>query len=105
MLNYHRGSPRKAALLADMVRGKSVDTAINMLTFTTKRAAVNVKKAMNAAVSEAEQASADVTRLIVAESRVDGGPMLKRFQPKDRGRSHRILKRLSHITIALVEKA
>lgn len=104
ILKFHRGSPRKAMLLVELVRGKPVDKAISMLTFTTKRAAVNVKKAVNAAITEAEQASADVTRLVVAESRVDDGPRLKRFQPKDRGRAHSILKRMSHITIALVEK-
>lgn len=104
LLKYHRGSPRKAALLVDLIRGKPVEKAINMLAFTTKRAAVNVRKAVNAAITEAESANADVTQLVVAESRVDEGPMMKRFQPKDRGRSHRILKRMSHITIALVEK-
>ncbi len=104
VLKYHRGSPRKAGLLVDLVRGKNVDTAINMLTFTTKRAAVNVKKAVNAAITEAEQANADVTQLIVAESSVNEGPTMKRFQPKDRGRSHSIHKRMAHITIAIVEK-
>ena len=104
VMKYHRGSPRKVALLTDLVRGKDVDTALNLLTFTTKRAAVDVKKALSAAIADAEQANADVTALVVADSRVDDGPRLKRFQPKDRGRSHRILKRLAHITIALQEK-
>jgi large subunit ribosomal protein L22 len=100
----HRGSPRKAKLLVDLVRGKSVDDALNLLTFTTKRAAVNVKKALNAAIADAEQAEADVTALFVAESRVDDGGMLKRFQPKDRGRAHPIEKRFSHITIGVQER-
>lgn len=104
-VRHHRGSPRKAKLLVDLVRGKSVDEALNLLTFTTKRAAVNVKKALNAAIADAERAEADVTALYIVESRVDDGGMIKRFQPKDRGRAHPIEKRLSHITIGLEEKA
>lgn len=104
-IRFHRGSPRKVRLLADLVRGKSVDEAINLLSFTTKRAAVNMKKALNAAIADAERAEADVTALVVVESRVDDGGMIKRFQPKDRGRAHPIEKRLSHITIGLEEKA
>lgn len=100
----HRGSPRKAKLLVDLVRGKGVDEALNLLTFTTKRAAVNVKKALSAAIADAELAEADVTTLFVAESRVDDGGMLKRFQPKDRGRAHPIEKRFSHITIGVQER-
>jgi large subunit ribosomal protein L22 len=101
---YHRGSPRKVGLLVDLIRGKRVDEALNLLTFTTKRAAVNVKKALNAAIADAEQAEADVTVLVVAESRVDAGPTIKRFQPKDRGRAHPIMKRMAHITIGVEER-
>ena len=101
---HHRGSPRKARLVADLVRGKRVDQAQNLLTFTTKRAALNIKKALLAAIADAEQNEADVTRLFVVESRVDEGPRIKRFQPKDRGRAHPIIKCLSHITIGLEEK-
>ena len=102
---YHRGSPRKARLLADMIRGKSYLEAENMLTFTPKRAAVDVKKALLAAKAAAEEAEADVTALFVTESRVDEGPIMKRFQPKDRGRAHPIMKRMSHITIGVEERA
>ena len=104
-VRHHRGSPRKARLLADLVRGKSVDEALNLLRFTTKRAAVNIRKALSAAIADAEQAEADVTTLFVAESRVDDGPKLKRFNQKDRGRAHPILKRFSHITIGVQERA
>ncbi len=103
-VDFHRGSSRKAKLLVDLVRGKSVDEAQNLLTFTTKRAALNVKKALMAAVADAEQAQADTTQLVVAEARVDEAGMIKRFQPKDRGRAHPILKRLSHITISVHER-
>ena len=101
----HRGSPTKARLVADLVRGKPVDEALNLLTFSTKRAATNMKKALAAAIADAEQADADVTRLFVAESRVDEGAHIKRFQPKDRGRAHPILKRTSHITVAVEERS
>lgn len=104
-VDHHRGSPRKAKLLVDLVRGKHVLEAENLLTFTTKRAALNVKKALRAAIADAEQAQADTTALYVVESRVDAGGMIKRFQPKDRGRAHQILKRLSHITIGVEERA
>lgn len=105
ILKYHRGSPRKVKLLTDLIRGKDLDTAINLLTFTTKRAAVNVKKALNAAYADAQTVNADGSLLVVGESRVDEGPTIKRFKEKDRGRAHPIMKRMSHITIALVEKA
>lgn len=102
---YHRGSPRKARLLTDLIRGKTYDKARDLLNFTPKRAALNVKKALESALAEAELAEADTTRLVVCESRVDEGPRIKRFQPKDRGRAHPIIKLMSHITISLEEKS
>lgn len=101
---YHRGSPRKAKLLVDLIRGKHIEDARNLLTFTTKRAAVDVKKALDAALEDARQAEADMDSLYVAESTCHNGPHIKRFQPKDRGRAHPILKRMAHITIGLEER-
>lgn len=101
---YHRGSPRKAKLLVDLIRGKQLNDAINLLTFTTKRAAVDVKKALDAALEDAKQAEADMDSLYVVESTCHNGPHIKRFQPKDRGRAHPILKRMAHITIGLEER-
>lgn len=101
---YHRGSPRKAKLIVDLIRGKQVEKALDLLTFTTKRAAVDVKKALSAAIADAEQANANIDRLFVTESTVHGGPHIKRFQPKDRGRAHPILKRMAHITVGLEQK-
>jgi large subunit ribosomal protein L22 len=103
-VRQHRGSPRKAKLLVDMIRGKSFDEALNLLSFNTKRAAVNVRKALMAAQTEALLADADLAALYVSESRVDGAGMIKRFQPKDRGRAHPIEKRFSHITIGVEER-
>lgn len=104
-VKYHRGSPRKASLLINLIRGRKVDDALNQLAFTPKRAAVNIRKALNAAIADAEQFQADITALVVAESRVDDAPHIKRFQPKDRGRAHPILKRQSHITVGVEERA
>jgi large subunit ribosomal protein L22 len=104
-VKYNRGSPRKAKLLTDLIKGKPFLVADNLLRFNTKRAAVNVRKALNAAYTEAQLADADVERLYVVESRVNGGPVMKRFQPKDRGRAHPILKPMSHITVGVEEKA
>lgn len=103
-VRHHRGSPRKARLVADLVRGKHSDDAQNLLQFSTKRAATNVRKALMAALTEAEENGADTTRCYVTECRVDDGPHIKRFRPKDRGRAHPILKRTSHITLSVQER-
>lgn len=103
-VRWHRGSNKKAKLVVDVVRGKPVDVAMNLLTFSNKRAAINVKKCLAAAIADAEQFDADVGSLVVCESRVDGATHIKRFQPKDRGRAHQILKRQSHITIGVEER-
>jgi large subunit ribosomal protein L22 len=105
MVRHHRGSPRKAKLVVDMIRGKSCRDADDMLSFSTKRAAVNVRKALQAAMADAESVGVSEEDLVVAESRVDEGPHIKRFRPKDRGRAHPILKRTSHITVGVEERA
>ena len=104
--NVHRGariSPTKARLVTDMIRGKSVDEALAALVTSKKRAAVFVKNALNAAIANADQAEANLRNLVVLDARVDDGPAIKRFQPKDRGRAHPIMKRTSHITVAVDE--
>ncbi|USO00437.1 MAG: 50S ribosomal protein L22 [Phycisphaeraceae bacterium] len=101
---HHRGSPRKAKLVVDLIRGRTADEADEMLRFSTKRAAANVRKALLAARADAQEAGADSTELLVAECRIDEGPHIKRFRPKDRGRAHPILKRTSHITVGLQER-
>jgi len=101
----HRGSPKKAKLVADMIRGKSFEEANNMLEFSTKRAAVNIQKALNAAASDAEQLGADRSSVFISEVTVDRGTHIKRFRPKDRGRAHPIIKRTSHITLSVQERS
>ncbi len=103
-VKHHRGSPRKARLLADLIRGKSVESALNLLGFHTKRAAVNMRKCLSAAIAEAQTVEADEGALFVSISTVDEGPRMKRFQPKDRGRAHQILKCFSHITVGVEER-
>ncbi len=103
-IRHHRGSSRKARLVTDLIRGKDSDDAQNLLQFSTKRAATNVRKALMAALTEAEESGADTTRCVVTEARVDEGPHIKRFRPKDRGRAHAILKRTSHITVSVQER-
>ncbi len=100
---WARTSARKARLIADMIRDEDIDTALSLLKFSKRRAAVYLRDALNSAIASAEENDADVTRLVVSLSKVDEGPTIKRFQPKDRGRAHPIMKRTSHITVAVVE--
>ncbi|MHB1156238.1 MAG: 50S ribosomal protein L22 [Phycisphaerales bacterium] len=101
---FVRMSARKARLVVDLIRGKKTEQAASLLTFSKKRAAVLVKKVLDAAVTNAELGEADKHNLFVTEAFVDEGPTMKRFQPKDRGRAHAILKRTCHIHLAVGEK-
>ena len=98
---WARISPRKIRLVSDLIRGQDIDSALTALKFSKKRAAVFVRKALESAIASAEENEADVSQLVVSESRVDEGPTMKRFQPKDRGRAHPIMKRSSHVRVAV----
>ena len=98
---FARIAPRKARLVADMIRGKRIEDALATLEFSPRRGAWFIKSVLRSAVANAEEANVDVGRLVVSESRVDEGPTIKRFQPKDRGRSHPIMKRTSHIHVSV----
>lgn len=102
---FVRSAPRKARLVVDLVRGKRVDEAQALLQFSPKRAAIMVGKALNAAIAQAEQNDAAVDRLYITECKVDDSVQIKRFQPKDRGRAHSIIKRTCHITVGVEERA
>ncbi len=102
---YARISARKARLIIDMIRGRDVDEALSILQFTPNRAAPMISKTLTSAVANANEAEADVEMLYVKEARIDEGPTMKRFRPKDRGRAHSILKRTSHITVVVEEDA
>ena len=103
-LRYLRISPRKSRLVVDLIRGKSVDEAINILTFTKRAASEPVRKLLESAISNAEEQEANVDRLFVREIFVDEGPTLRRFRPRAMGRATRINKRTSHITCVLSER-
>jgi large subunit ribosomal protein L22 len=100
---YLQTSPQKVRLVADMIRGRGVQEASNILQLSTKRAARPLRKLLQSAISNAENRDdqMDVDRLYVKEVYVDGGPTLKRIRPQPMGRAFRILKRQSHITIKL----
>ncbi|BBG87020.1 50S ribosomal protein L22 [Aeromonas hydrophila] len=99
---YARTSAQKARLVADQVRGLSVDKALNILTFSPKKAAALVKKVLESAIANAEHnEGADIDALRVATIMVDEGPSMKRIRPRAKGRADRILKRTAHITVVV----
>ncbi len=102
---YARISARKVRLIADLIRGRDVQDALNILKFTPNRAAVMVSKVLNSAIANANEAEADVESLFVDRAFVDEGPTIKRWQPKDRGRANPIMKRTSHITVVVEQEA
>ena len=98
---YARISARKARLIADMIRGLDAQDALNTLKFTPNRAAGMLAKVLTSAIASADEAEANMDNLFVSEVRIDEGPTMKRFRPKDRGRAHPIMKRTSHIAVAV----
>ncbi len=103
---HARIAPRKARLVADMIRGCRIDEAMTALEFSNKRAAWYFKAVLKSAIANAEEQDANVHTLFVSESRVDEGPKnLKRWRPKDRGRAHPIQKKTSHLYVTVKEKS
>src|SRR5688572_12931532 len=102
---FARIAPRKAQLVADLIRGRKVEEALTQLQMSKKRAAYYFRTVLKSAVANAEEADADIRNLVVTESRVDQGPVMKRFNQKDRGRAHPILKRSSHLVVAVDERS
>ncbi|MDO8956409.1 MAG: 50S ribosomal protein L22 [Deltaproteobacteria bacterium] len=99
-----RVSPRKVRLSADLVRGKRVEEALNILSFTPKTGAKVVSKVVRSALANARQnKSIDVDTLLIKTIFVNQGPTLKRFRPMPRGRAGKIRKRTCHITVVLSE--
>ncbi|MEJ2630585.1 MAG: 50S ribosomal protein L22 [Acidihalobacter sp.] len=99
-LRYARISPQKARLVADQVRGLPVEKAIQLLTFSSKKAAGMIRKVLESAIANAEHnEGADVDELKVSSIYVDEAPTLKRMHARAKGRGNRIIKRTSHITV------
>jgi len=97
-------SARKARLVVDLIRGRDVDEALDLLRFTNKRASMMVEKVLRSAIANADEQEADVSRLYVVDARADEGPYFRRWRPKDRGRAHPIAKRTCHLAITLAER-
>ncbi len=101
---FARIAERKARLLVDLIRGRGCDDAVALLQFNPKRGARFVTRVLKSAMANANEQEAAMSRLYVSEARVDPGPIIKRWQPKDRGRAHPIQKRTSHIIVAVAER-
>ena len=97
-------SAQKARLVADQVRGKSVESALEILQFSTKKGADIIKKVLESAIANAEHNDgADVDELKVSTIFVDEGMTMKRIKPRAKGRADRILKRSCHITVKVAD--
>ena len=97
-------SPQKVRLVADQIRGKSAEEALDILTFSNKKAADIVLKLLNSAIANAEHnEGADVDELRISSIFVDAGRTLKRLRPRAKGRADRILKRSCHITVKVAD--
>ena len=97
-------SAQKARLVADQIRGKGVEEALDILAYSPKKGAAIVKKILNSAIANAEHnEGADVDELIVSTIFVDEGTTMKRLRPRAKGRADRILKRSCHITVKVAD--
>lgn len=102
---YVRIAPRKVRIVLDLIRGKEVADALNILTFTPKASSIVLEKLLRSAAANAEN-NHDMNRdaLYISECYADQGPTIKRFRPRAMGRASSIQKKTSHITIILQEK-
>jgi large subunit ribosomal protein L22 len=105
-LKYMKASPQKVRLVVDLVRGKKVDEALEILHYTRKTCARDLEKLLRSAVANAEngEAAADVDELVVSKIWVDEGPREKRIQPAPMGRAFRIQKRQAHVTVLVSDE-
>jgi len=107
VLRFARVSPQKARLVADLVRGRDVSEAIEVLGFTQKKSAPMIRKLVESAVANAEvkarrdASDLDIDELFIKTIHIDEGPVLRRFRPRAQGRATKILKKTSHITVEL----
>ena len=102
---FARSSAQKARLVADQVRGLPVEKALELLTYSPKKAAVLVKKVVDSAIANAEHnEGADIDELVISKICVDEGPTMKRIMPRAKGRADRIMKRSCHITVVVSDR-
>ncbi|ABF13787.1 50S ribosomal protein L22 [Candidatus Palibaumannia cicadellinicola] len=102
---YANSSAQKLRLVINLIRGKEVSKALEILTYTNKKAANLVKKVLESAIANAEHNDgADVDDLKIAKIFVDVGPSIKRIMPRAKGRVDHILKRTSHITVVVSDR-
>jgi large subunit ribosomal protein L22 len=103
---FLRVAPRKVRLLADLIRGKNVEEALNILQFTPKGSSKKLARLLKSAVSNADQKpGVNIDKLYVESIQVGGGPSIKRFLPRAMGRATQILKRTAHVTLTLEQRA
>ncbi len=100
---FARIAPRKARLVIALIRGMPCQQALDVLRFNPRRSSGLIAAVLKSAMSNANEEEADMSRLMVSEARVDGGPIMKRWRPKDRGRAHPIQKRMSHLIVTVAE--
>jgi large subunit ribosomal protein L22 len=103
-LNTARLSAQKARLVADQIRGKGVEEALELLTYSPKKGAAIIKKVLNSAIANAEHnEGVDIDELKVSSIYVDEAMTMKRLMPRAKGRADRILKRSCHITVKVAD--
>jgi large subunit ribosomal protein L22 len=106
-LRFQRGSARKARLVLDLIRGKSVSEARNILMFSEKRASEAILKLLNSAAANAsnQETRVDADSMIITFATADDGPIMKRMRPRAQGRAFIIRKRTCHITLEISDAA
>ena len=105
ILRGARMSAQKGRVVADLIRGKPVDRALNILAFTPRKGAAIMKKVLESAIANAEHnEGADIDELKVCQIFVDEGPSMRRWRPRAKGRVNHILKRTSHVTVMVGDK-
>jgi large subunit ribosomal protein L22 len=101
-LRRFRESPRKVRMVADMIRGRSVDDALSILRLKQRKAAKMLSKVLGSAIANAtENEKADSDKLVLTKVSIDGGPVQKRWLSRSMGRANRIIKRTSHVTVVV----
>ena len=104
-LRRFRESPRKVRMVADMIRGRSVDDAMSILRLQQRKAAKMLSKVLGSAIANAtENEKADAEKLVVTNVSIDGGPVQKRWMPRSMGRANRINHRTSHLTVVVTDE-